>query len=89
MNALEKELLAAIRNGRPFNSANTRYDADSGRVYLHGNHIATVDGAGTVTPNRHTFGRWPTATTRSRLVALGVDARIRNFTPYIDGEVCL
>ena len=56
-------------------------------VYLHANHIATVNkDTGKVVPNIQTFRNWPTTTTRSRLRALGVDASIKNGAAQINGE---
>lgn len=68
-------------------------------IYLHGNHIATAkastwgmfnswDRLTDVRPNERTFSRWPTATTRSRLRALGVNASITKGFAYIDGVMC-
>lgn len=62
------------------------YEPDYVGVYLHGNHIASVYPGFRVEPNETTFRHWPTATTRSRLRALGVDAYIKDFTPYINGQ---
>ena len=89
MRKIEQDLLNAIHNGRHVTLANTAYNADTGVVTLHGHHIATIDGNGRATANRHTFALWPTRVTRSRLQALGIDASIRNFTAVIDGEVCI
>ncbi|HKJ89173.1 MAG TPA: hypothetical protein VKA48_11790 [Gammaproteobacteria bacterium] len=67
-------------------------------VYLFGNHIADIvppegerqeDRPGMrweAQPNVETFRLFPTATTRSRLRALGVDAYIEDRKPHIDGE---
>ena len=102
MRKIEKQMIEAIRSGKNWESANTRvkHFADDGEFYanifLHGNHIATVRTRhwpwpndkhfDDVQPNEHTFSRWPTATTRSRLRALGVDASIKNFHACIDGR---
>lgn len=60
------------------------------RVYLHGNHIATL------TQVRHdklelnvirsTLHDWPTNTTISRLRALGADIRLDRRNVYLNGE---
>lgn len=56
-------------------------------VYLHTNHIATVNkDTGKVVPNIQTFRAYPKALTRSRLRALGVNASIKNGAAHIDGE---
>ena len=54
-------------------------------VYLHGNHIADIDNNNKAIPNLDCFYYWPTATTRSRLRALGINASIKNFEACIDG----
>ena len=55
-------------------------------VYLHANHIATINkDTGKVVPNIQTFRAYPKATTRSRLRALGVNASIKNGAAHIDG----
>jgi hypothetical protein len=61
-------------------------------VYLHGNHIAyvLVDEYGRLRhsgANYDTFRNWPTATTRSLLRALGINASIKNHQACIDGQV--
>lgn len=88
MRKIEAQMNRAIRDGRNWASANTQVVIgfqDSATVYLHGHHIATVTPDGEVVPNRETFRDWPTATTRSRLRALGVNASIKNFEACIDG----
>ena len=92
MRKIEKQMIEAIRSGNNWKSANTEVrfsDIGFGNyasVYLHGHNIATVYSADCTLPNRQTFRDWPTATTRSRLRALGVDASIKNFQACIDGE---
>jgi len=83
-------MLSAIGYKENFSSANTmvRYapEVNASAVYLHGHHIATyVHTTDTMMPNTDTFRDWPTATTRSRLRALGVNASIKNFMATIDG----
>jgi hypothetical protein len=84
MRKIEREMLDALRNGRDWQSGNTRVTAD-GRVYLHENLIATWCN-GALEVNRATLARWPTTTTISRLRALGADVCRRDFTPYLDGQ---
>ena len=70
MRLIEKEMCSAIQNNIDWKKDNTevRYDAESGesKVYLHGNHIATVD------DNSMTIsdGGYQTKTTKARLNAL-------------------
>lgn len=83
MRAIESAMLNAIRNGRNFNQSNTRVEIfkNTADVYLWGNHIARV-AVGTAEPmeyNKHTAAQYPTATTCSRLRALGFNVRRRNF----------
>ena len=76
MHKIEVEMKAAVAKRRSWKSSNTEVVADSNtvKVYLHGNHIATVEG-NNVEANMDTINRWPTNTTLSRLRALGVSVR--------------
>lgn len=88
MRKIELEMNRAIRDRRNWSKANTEVVIgfqDCAQVFLHGHHIANVLNDGTVEPNYNTFRNWPTMTTRSRLVALGVNASIKNFEACIDG----
>ena len=91
MRKIEKQMIEAINNGSDFKSANTEVVFFAGTlatVYLHGHKIATVKkriGDDEIEADRETFRDWPTATTRSRLRALGIDASIKNFEACIDG----
>ena len=98
MRQIEKQMIQAIRAKRNWKSGNTEvvqtrdYVANIAiaEIYLHGNHIATAhpdtwDRAPFANPNRDTFRYWPTATTRSRLRALGVNASIKNGQAMLDG----
>lgn len=80
---IEQQMIAAIREGRSWQSGNTTVCGNA--VSLHGHHIATILPDGTANPNRETFRRWPTATTRSRLRALGIDASIKRGVAMVDG----
>ena len=71
MRKIEKEMLNAISEQRYWHKDNTMVHSD-GMVYLHGNHIATVNDD-SIDINLYTLRRWPTMTTRSRLRALGAD----------------
>jgi hypothetical protein len=71
-----------------YNTNTFRINGDALRsVYLHGNHIADIDSNNKATANLESFYHWPTATTRSRLRALGINASIKNFEACIDGVV--
>lgn len=98
MRQIEKQMIQAIRTKRDWKSGNTevvhvrdtRHGINYADIYLHGNHIATAtpdtwDTAPFANPNRDTFRYWPTATTRSRLRALGVNASIKNGQAMLDG----
>ena len=102
MRKIEKQMIEAIRsleNGDIWKSGNTEVVIIDGaaNIYLHGHHIATAsrstwgkfntwDRLTNVEANEDTFRAWPTATTRSRLRALGIDASIKNFQACIDGK---
>lgn len=86
MRKIEIEMLKAINDGKTMYKQNTVVDSDL-QVFLHGNHIATVDG-NTVTVNVHTLRRWPSPTTKSRLRALGVPVYTKNRITYI-GDVSI
>ena len=96
MRKIEKQMIQAILDRTNWKGANTevKHSVNSvinyADIYLHRHHIATV------TPdtfryapfgkaNEKTFMEWPTATTRSRLRALGVNASIREGHACIEG----
>jgi len=87
MHKIEQDMLAAIDACREWQKDNTRVNPVVGyiEVQLHGNTIATIDDYGTK-PVLETFKRWPTATTCSRLRALGIGAHTKKGQPCIDGE---
>lgn len=66
MRKIEEQMIRALQRGESWWSGNTRVTMD-GRVYLHGNHIATW-----TPPNRleYSWCGWSTNTTASRLRAL-------------------
>ena len=90
MRKIETEMLAALHNGRAYQSKNTTVTAPdrTGRaqVHLHGNHIADWRN-GQAVPNLGTLARWPTVTTKSRLRALGVPIEQRRGCIYINGAL--
>jgi hypothetical protein len=104
MRKIEKEMNKAITEGRNWSSSNTmvRVDPDTNKsmVYLHNNHIATVDRVASewgwyhtvktfefrVVVNEKTLSNWSTNTTKSRLRALGVDVYTKAGTVYLNGS---
>ncbi len=97
MRKIEQQMIKAIREGRNWESGNTKVVHSGGKiryadVYLHDNHIAvatpnTWDVHPHANPNKNTFYVWPTVTTRSRLCALGVNASIKKGNAVLDGMV--
>lgn len=95
MRKIEQEMLQAIRDRRSWQSGNTAVFTAGGiiSVYLHGHRIATSAGTGTgyygeliLNADRDTLRQWPTATTKSRLRALGIDVQTKKGVTYLDGE---
>ena len=70
MRKIEMMMNSAIRYRKNFSSGNTtvRSYADQVRVYLHGNHIASLDTATHALTLKD--GGWQSNTTKSRLNAL-------------------
>ena len=68
MRKIESAMCEAVRFCRDFTSANTTVvtETDCSKVYLHGNHIATVGADYCMLFD----GGWQTVTTKSRLNAL-------------------
>jgi hypothetical protein len=99
MRKIEQQMTQAIRDGQNWQSGNTMVnrcdvigDTETG-VYLHGHLIAKRYSRGFDTASEapfqvieHTFRKWPTRTTVSRLRALGIDAAIRKGKPTINGK---
>lgn len=93
MRLIEKEMNAAINEGRDWAKDNTRVVSDAGGtivdVFLHGNHIAEIQqrrDSHTVFVNRDTLRNWPTRTTLSRLRALGVSVYTHKGEVVLNGE---
>lgn len=88
MRKVERNMVAAIRDGRNMHDGNTAVEfrpgqaLGVGRVTLHGNTIAIIMRDGSVRLDRRTLGRWPTRTTASRVRALGFTAYIRGGRLY-------
>lgn len=88
MRKIEQQMVEAVRANEYWKGGNTEVVpcGDQVDVYLHGNHIATIPWHDPLYANAQTFHDWPTATTRSRLRALGVDASIKNGCAMLNGE---
>lgn len=89
---VEAAMLAAIRNRKVlWERGNTRVQTTEGCsiVKLHGNTIARArvldDKQLDVEVDYGTLRKWPTATTLSRLRALGVQAHRKAGEPYVNG----
>ena len=83
MHKIEVEMVDAVVNGHSWCGGNTMVVESGGKysVYLHGNCIAHRREG--YSPDRINLCGWNTATTRSRLNALGVHVTSRNSTPYV------
>ena len=69
MRKIEENMVAAIKHNKNWSSGNTTVrtdDNNESRVFLHGNHIATVTNKDVILFD----GGWQTNTTKSRLNAL-------------------
>ena len=69
MRKIESQMVAAINSNKNWKSGNTEVrtdDANISRVFLHGNHIATIDDDSMMIMD----GGWQSTTTKSRLNAL-------------------
>jgi len=93
MRTIETKMLEAIINKTDWQLDNTsvKYNAetDTSRVHLFYNHICSYHHRKDNAPraNKTVFAKYPTRTTVSRLRALGIDARIKNKQPTINGVV--
>jgi len=85
MRKIERDMLTAVIDGRAWQYGNTRVTA-GGDVYLHGHHIASRLSSGALIVRRDTLRDWPTATTISRLRALGASIEVKARKVYLDGE---
>ena len=88
MRKIEIQMLNAIYNSKSWQSGNTSVrpiDDVNCAVFLHGNHIADVNGGtGFVMTNTDTLRRWSTPTTKSRLRALGANVATRKGITYLN-----
>ena len=67
------------------NRDEVRATATGVAYYLHGNLVASKTYGKPLEPHAPTFLAWPTATTASRLRALGFSATIVKGVPHLDG----
>jgi hypothetical protein len=100
MRKIETEMLAAIATKNSWEKNNTRVDylpaidtptharIEMAKVYLHGNHIATVCyNLARTYYNPATLKAWPSRTTFSRLNALGIKAGMRKGVIYMGDRI--
>ena len=91
MRTIETKMLEAVINKTNWQLDNTsvKYNAetDTSRVHLFNNHICSYHHRKDNAPraNKTVFTKYPTRTTVSRLRALGIDARVKNKQPTING----
>ena len=85
MRKIEEKIAYAVRMKKNCGCGNTTVECSNGNVWvrLHGNLIyKEFEGV-----KSFTLAGWNTVTTRSRLNALGVDVRQKNWEPVYDGKV--
>ena len=85
MRKLEEVMRNAVNAKRNASISNTLVSVENNavKVYLHGNLIYKEENG----VKSFTLAGWNTVTTRSRLNALGVDVRQKNFEPIYKGCV--
>ena len=90
MRKIEKLMVDAVNTKKAFSLANTTVSIHTDprginipNVYLHGNHIATIEN-GVLVVNRYTLKQWPSNTTKSRLRALGANVTTRKGITYLN-----
>lgn len=94
MRQIEKAMCAAVKARKNWQSGNTRVEsrrAENGGietfVYLHGNKIyEEYENLSGCYEKYFSIAGWNTPTTRSRLRALGVSIRQKNYTPIYNGD---
>lgn len=95
MRQVDREMVSAVIDVRPWSNGNTRVDPDPNgtnecHIYLHGNLIATAWGGvgwvGNLEVEVDTLKRWPTNTTINRLRALGADIRVDRKKVFLNNE---
>lgn len=85
MRTIDSNVVNAVNNRKNYKSGNTRVEVVNNNVfvYLHGNLIYKIIDDVTA----FTLAGWNTSTTRSRLNALGVAVKQRNFQAVFNGKV--
>ena len=91
MRLIEQQMNEALNNQSNWSKDNTMVTYQPldnvSYVYLHGHHIATYSHLGLeLLPNLETLAHWPTATTKSRLRALGVNVYTRKGITYVNDK---
>lgn len=91
MRAIEKVMIQAINAKKNLHKDNTSViyypDTNTSGIFLHGHHIGTfLHISGTFRPDVETLKRWPTATTKSRLRALGVNIYTKAGKTYLNNK---
>jgi hypothetical protein len=91
MRKIEKQMCAAVNANKAWRNSNTSVSLHCDprgflvpNVFLHGNHIATVEN-GVLQVNKYTLSKWPTPTTKSRLRALGANVTTKRGLTFLDG----
>lgn len=84
MRKIEQAMFNAVKARRNWAQGNTKvqFDFAGGRVMLYGHRIAYTDHKGVLTVDVDTLRSYPTATTKSRLRALGFDVYTKNQQIY-------
>ena len=84
---IETRIVNALRASAPLSAwpDEVRATATGVAYYLHGHLVASKTHGKPLEPYAPTFRAWPTATTASRLRALGFNATIRKGVPHLDG----
>lgn len=95
MRKIEHKMLTAVKNRLDMIEGNTGVfyineanpHGPRSEIYLHNNHIASYWYQDeTLEVNTRTLQDWPTATTKSRLRALGAKVTTVKGETYLDGE---
>jgi hypothetical protein len=98
MRKIEQAMVKAIKGKKDWSKDNTfvvyypaiettlRARIEHTKVFLYGNHIATVnhERGDEITANILTLSRWDTPTTKSRLRALGINVYTRRGITYLN-----
>ena len=88
MRKIEVDMVKTVKSMGNWKTDNTEVKSGlmQSHVYLHGNQIAYYDHAqGKLVVNVDTLRKYPTATTKSRLNALGANVFTRKGIVYVNG----